>query len=78
MDRTEIISNINGFSNAQIAEFNIECNNKIHSVSQTMISNSDKDLAVTTAEALNNLSESDVDVINASLAANNKLSQRPC
>lgn len=78
MDNLELAGKINSFSNAQISEFNIECNNKIHSVNQTMITNSDKEEAVEVAEYLNGMSSEDVQSLNPSLSLNKKLSGRPC
>lgn len=78
MDKTTIVNNINSFSEAQKAEFNLESSNKIYTVNQTMITNSDKELAIATAEAVNELDSSDISSMNTSLSSSNKLSQRPC
>ncbi len=79
MNKTEAISNINSFTEAQIAEFNLVSNNKIHNIEQDKITQSDKDMAVDTADYINSKNGNYIDNnVNPSLSNSRKLSERPC
>jgi len=69
---------IEGFTEAQKAEFNIVCKSKIHTVAQKMISAIDKEEAVGAAKDVNGLSALDLESLIVSLDEDTKLSQRPC
>ena len=79
MNKTEAIGNMNSFTTAQIAEFNLVSDNKIHSVEQGTITQADKDIATDTADYINSKGQNYIDNnISSSLSSSRKLSDRPC
>ena len=80
MTVSEIITNINGFTESQIAEFNLICENKVYNKNQSStISQIDIDLAEDTANEINSMSQDDIsNNVNGELSLERQLSGRPC
>ena len=79
MTDSEAINNINEFTDSQKAEFNLDCNSKVHTINQGRITQTEIDVAQDTADHIDAMTQSNIDAnISPSLNDSNKLSERPC